>query len=432
MVNIIIFSFFIPFLSATLFAETLYVTNFSDVGIGTLRDAIENSNKSTGETTTVYFSKKNKIISLESDLPQIEKPINIDATDQNITIDSTRSNGFILAKGSDGSVIKGLTIINSKNNGVTLSDSNNHVITGNSIQKNEGSGIFVNWSHDNRINKNVIHKNKSEGIHIFCSNNNHIFYNTIRENSLGILLDSSDCMKINNNSIIKNQDSGIFLAATSFHDNVNDPILSRKKHNHVINENKICDNSTGINLLMASDNYFLHNKFSNNGKAISLIQKSCNNIIEENNIEKSNIGIVIDHFSKKNPLIKNNIFNNDKNINIDYGDEIPPSIPSFRAHNTGSTLFLEGILHGLPNTEYFVQFSNNKQGIFFIGQIVVITNPHGKGIICNRFTIKEFNGSNINAIINSWEGTFGYCENVPILQETIQRSLIREKYGRRL
>ena len=67
-----------------------------------------------------------------------------------------------------------------------------------------------------------------------------------------------------------------------------------------------------------------------------------------------------------------------------------------------------------------------------MGQIEITTNHDGKGIICHRYPITKFNGSYINAIINSTEGTFGYCENVPIQQETIQRSLIREKYGRRL
>ncbi len=399
--------------------QIVYVENYRDKGSGTLRDAIEKSNKNTN-LTTVYFQENNKTISLKSDLPLIEKPIIINGIDQYITIDCADFNGFILEKNSDGSAIKGIRIINSKEDGITLNNSGNHQIIHNRIERST-NGIHVSKSHDNTINNNIINNNRNDGIHLFCSNNNRIYQNMIIQNSFGLLLDSSDSNIVNNNNIIDNKDYDIFLASTSSHKELTENIYTRENHNIVVSDNHIEGNLIGINLLTASDNYINSNMLLNNTKGIVLKGNSYHNRMEKNSIKKSNIGINIDSFSSYNQLYENK-FSDTENSVINHSKKIYPFISNLNAKYDDKTLIIEGLCKGAPNTEYIIQFfEKNKKAAqaidtnkTFIHQIDLKTDQDGKAIIYEKIQKKIIGNSVCALFIALNEGIITLYDKITI------------------
>jgi hypothetical protein len=129
-------------------AGTFHVTNTSDSGAGSLRQAIIDANNAGGGTIDFPLGGKAPKITLQSVLPPITTPITIDGTTQpntppntpGVTIDpgSTVTGGALLdlSTGSDGSTVHGLAF--GGNLGATGTtaisvESNSDVITGNWI-----------------------------------------------------------------------------------------------------------------------------------------------------------------------------------------------------------------------------------------------------------------------------------------------------------
>ena len=119
--------------------STFTVTDTSDSGAGSLRQAILDSNASAGSSTIDFnIGTALQTIALLSPLPDITVPVLIDGTSQPgyagvplIDLDGTGagtgSNGLDLAAGSRGSTIRGLVINNFSQDGILIASAGNTV-----------------------------------------------------------------------------------------------------------------------------------------------------------------------------------------------------------------------------------------------------------------------------------------------------------------
>lgn len=153
----------------------IFVTNANDSGAGSLRQAILDANASTGVPDTIKFNiaplAPPYIISLTGALPSITDPVTIDGTTQSDYVAGSPPvmvlngsgagagvNGFTLAAGSDGSIIKGFVIQNFTSSGILVqSDSNtiqaNCIGTNEACDKSAGNarGIRIDLSSTNNV-----------------------------------------------------------------------------------------------------------------------------------------------------------------------------------------------------------------------------------------------------------------------------------------
>ena len=187
---------------------TYNVTSLADSGTGSLRQALLDANANGGADSIVFDVAGT--ISLSSALPTISEQVSIDATTAPgytstplVTIDgsgTSSADGLHLDAGSDGSVIRGLIIVNFDDVGILITDSNDHTIAGNYVgtdgsnDRGNGSwGIEVTRSANNIIggttvaDRNVISGNGQSGITIYDaqSTNNTVIGNFIGTDATG-------------------------------------------------------------------------------------------------------------------------------------------------------------------------------------------------------------------------------------------------------
>ncbi len=157
--------------------ETIVVTNTNDSGVGSLRQAILDSNTSPDLNTIVFNipGAGSHSIDLLSALPNITDTVVIDGWSQpgfagtpmielNGAAAGAGANGLVLAPGSDGTTIRGLVINLFGGNGIEINGSSSNVIAGNYIgtdatgtvgSGNSNSGVFIlGGATDNIIGTN--------------------------------------------------------------------------------------------------------------------------------------------------------------------------------------------------------------------------------------------------------------------------------------
>ncbi|ASJ72713.1 cadherin domain-containing protein [Granulosicoccus antarcticus] len=171
--------------SSTL-ATTYTVSNNQDSGTNSLRWAIEQANAD-NDDSIIVFSEYHYIY-LTSELPDIKKPLTIDGTTYpgapnypSITIVGTGTssgNGLTLASGSDGSVIKGLSIRDFKDSGILIDKTDSHTITQTDIGS-DGTANFGNGKY---------------GIEIIDGKNNNIGSTTISGTNIERILISDNAL----------------------------------------------------------------------------------------------------------------------------------------------------------------------------------------------------------------------------------------------
>lgn len=160
----------------------LIVTKTTDDGsVGTLRQAIDTSNKSksrTDKTITFRIADVPPIIHLtEGDLPTIMEPVTIDASlspgfKQQPILDGQGKNQNGLTFMAASSKVIGLDIENFTGYGVLVMGPGGDQIAGNILQGNTQGGIHIDGSQDNTVggphadDGNVIIKNTGPGIFI--------------------------------------------------------------------------------------------------------------------------------------------------------------------------------------------------------------------------------------------------------------------------
>ncbi len=141
---------------------TFVVLNATDSGVGSLRQAILNSNSAPGSNTIDFgIATGAQTISLLSALPNITVPVNIDGTTQPgytgaplIDLDGTgagsSANGLVLATGSGGTTIRAIVISNFAADGILITSNGNAVQasyvglqTGGSTTAANAEGILI-------------------------------------------------------------------------------------------------------------------------------------------------------------------------------------------------------------------------------------------------------------------------------------------------
>lgn len=200
---------------------TYTVTTTADSGLGSLRQAIIDANSNPG-TDTIQFNIPGSgpfVINLSQPLPDITDPVIIDGYTQSgsspastcsgvatirIVLNGSgagpSASGFVLAPGSQGSTIKGLSIINFSGSGIEVLSGSNSIV-GNFIGINasggaagNGTGILISSGNANTIggnspaDRNVISGNQVYGIRISGfggTSNNVITGNYIGTNPAG-------------------------------------------------------------------------------------------------------------------------------------------------------------------------------------------------------------------------------------------------------
>jgi trimeric autotransporter adhesin len=145
---------------------TFLVTNLRNYGAGSFRQAIIESNRRPG-ADTIDFDVAGTILNCKTSLPAITDTVTIDgstapsfAGSPVVTLDFQGSRGLRFARGSDGSILRDLSLVNAGNAGVTLSASEvtvqgNYIgllADGKTIAGNRGDGVQINASsHDDLI-----------------------------------------------------------------------------------------------------------------------------------------------------------------------------------------------------------------------------------------------------------------------------------------
>ena len=150
-------------------SQNFVVTNANNNGPGSLRDAIDNANATTGADTITFNipGPGVKVISLLEPLPEITEQVVIDASTQAgyagtplVELDGAlvgNNSGLVIKAG--GSTVRGLAIVRFNATGITLSDCNNNLIQGNhigvdaagSLKRANVDGIFLSNSSNNVV-----------------------------------------------------------------------------------------------------------------------------------------------------------------------------------------------------------------------------------------------------------------------------------------
>ena len=146
--------------------STFTVANLAPSGSGSLRQAILQSNASPG-ADTIDFGVSGTIRLRRASLPAITDAVTIDGTSAPsfagspvVTVDFRGTRGFKFAAGSDGSVMRGLSVVKAGGDGVTLIGSHitlegNYIglrANGRTLAGNGGDGVRIAAaSHDNLI-----------------------------------------------------------------------------------------------------------------------------------------------------------------------------------------------------------------------------------------------------------------------------------------
>ena len=189
--------------------QSFVVTNVNNHGTGSLREAIINANATVG-TDTIVFNIPGpgvKVINLLIALPEITERVVIDGTTQSgyagtplIELDGLAGgtgNGLVIKAG--GSTVRGLAVVNFRNNaGILLDNCNNNTIQGNYLglgadgntAKPNARGLLLTNSSNNVIGgttaaaRNVMSGNGNGGISI-GGNSNVVQGNFIGTNAAG-------------------------------------------------------------------------------------------------------------------------------------------------------------------------------------------------------------------------------------------------------
>ncbi len=194
----------------------------------------------------------------------------------------------------------------------------NHItITNNDLNHGSYGIICMKRSTNNSIIKNNITLCSWEGIVLSYSPSNQICDNNISGNWMGVHLDYSSNIRIDNNTILSNEYSGINarysqdITTTNniISSNINMGIYFYSSSGCTINKNIIFSNSgVGILISSLSDNIITHNDISDNWKGISL-SSSSNTNVKNNNISSNLYFNIYLENSQYNLIYYNNIIN---------------------------------------------------------------------------------------------------------------------------
>ncbi|BAQ65372.1 choice-of-anchor Q domain-containing protein [Geminocystis sp. NIES-3709] len=439
--------------TVTILQNDFVVTNTSDSGEGSLRQAILNANAIAGSNIITFNIAGSGVrtITLNSALPEITEQVTIDGTTQlgfinspiiEINGNNTVDNGLNLGGGSSNSVIKGLIINRFTNSGILINS------TGNKIQRNyigtnasgtsgagNSFGIWINSGNNNIIGSdedntndasegNLISGNGQVGVLSFVSSTfvrgNYIGTNVNGTSAIGngihgVYIGSSNHTIGGSTATARNIISGNNFSGIAIFANV-----ASDASNNIVQGNYIGTNVTGTLPL-------------GNGSGGGVRITGANNTIGgtgagEGNIIAYNSGngvFVTDAFNADsnlnnagNKIYGNSIFNN-TGLGIDLatvqnGDQVGVTPNDLLDPDTGvnnlqnyplltfnSTGQIIGSLNSTPNTTFRVEFFGNTtadttgygEGQTFLGFQNVTTDDDGNA----TFTFNQGSAINVTA-----------------------------------
>ena len=188
---------------------TISVTSLGNSGSGTLREAINRANK-LHSVTTISFAV-NGTVTLQSNLPAIKKGVIITGLSAPtytgaapvVEIDFNRTAGLRFNSGSNRSQVLGLSLVNARTNGVTISSkavslNKNYIGLTPAGAKlgNVGDGVYLapgssknvignNSATSGRVASNVISGNRGVGVRMIRSTGNTLVANIIGTDPTG-------------------------------------------------------------------------------------------------------------------------------------------------------------------------------------------------------------------------------------------------------
>jgi len=222
---------------------------------------------------------------------------------------------------------------NNKKNGLIINGYNN-IIRDNIFRDNNEEGIIFHKAHSNILENNIIIDNRQCGLILrYGSNYNGIYYNNITDNTDGINLYLSKGNDIKHNTIIGNNNSGIFFDGTFFEGS----IFNKISYNTIIN------NKDGIGCGQANQcnfNYIEKNVISNNsGIGITLFGNE--NVIKNNDI-RYNLKEGINLDGEKNSILENYIcYNRAGIVGLNENSKLNTIMDNNISRNLVNGIFLE-------------------------------------------------------------------------------------------
>ncbi len=249
------------------------------------------------------------------------------------------------------SILKFNTASNNKN-GIELNTSSHIDVLNNTANNNSEHGIYLYRSNTNNIHNNTASFNRENGIHLYSSYENFLVRNNASYNSdNGIFLKNSDgTIKYNyaSNNGDRNVGSGIYLDSStagieenrvdfniigirledSSNNTLNDNVLidneltgvwiHENSHNNTVSGNRIQSTQfNGVAISSSNRNRLVGNVIEDNGDTGIEIQDSDRNSIIDNIVVMNSIGIQLN--KSDNNLIYNNYFSNTLNA-VDNGN----------------------------------------------------------------------------------------------------------------
>jgi parallel beta-helix repeat protein len=302
--------------------NTIYSNNYNGI-------QIQSSNNNTINDNIIISNDGNGIFSEDS---------LFDTIIANNNISSNNEAGIWLRRSSSKNTITGNTINSNSAQGICVSGSN--IIIGNSINSNKGTGILID--DGNTVRDNYISKNKN-GIGLTFSHKNIIDRNNLSNNGISIYRSKKNI--ISNNSIFK---GGLSILSTYqwsnqntiFNNTVNDKpliylenesnididlagqIILRSCDNITIQNQDLSNTSVGINLLNTTNCTISNNAIISCSKESIKFEDSAHNILIDNTIQKSLLGIEF-RYSDNNAIINNEIIShNEYGVRIYHSDII--------------------------------------------------------------------------------------------------------------
>jgi len=259
--------------------------------------------------------------------------------------------------------------------GMNLNGSSIINVFGNNITNNY-YGIILKASSNNTIHENSIIANDNDGI--FLQGDcfyNHVFRNNITNSDTGLLLHGSSCNSIYKNNITNNSEYGVRTLWPMVHPS--------PSNNNTFFENNIKNNGYGIYLLFSSHNNLYRNNIVDGARGIYI--EGVNNTVSGNSITNSGrVGVIL--WESSNNTVSGNSITNSGSQGL------------WLNKSSNSTVFENNIInnaHGivLHGSSYNVIYRNN------------IKNNTGTGIHVGGSNNKLYHNNLINNTLQAYSAT---------------------------
>lgn len=283
----------------------------------------------------------------------------------------------------DGSLVQNNTI-NGNYFGLQLANEvSNVTIKNNKISKSQFDGINLDSRTNNiKIMNNKIHNANLHAIVCKKGCNNIEIKNNILENNIGIGI------------LLERNTSKNFVERNNLRNNTMGIMLSESQENDMI-ENNFDKNGNGIFLKNTKYNFIASNNITNsNNYGINIYSNSTNNLVQDNIIKKSmNSGInIADYGTNKNKLINNNIVEG-----LNYG---------LRLDRTSNNVLDNNIIEKNQNDDFFIrQSKDNKIINSNFNYTAFLLNDKKSNIIITDTKNRIIDGNNITNTVYKQNNT---------------------------